>query len=192
MTVNELLAIMKNILKNIRAVVLDGDGVFFTGRVLILPGKGEYLKERSHIDGQGISLLRAAGIHIALVSGEATGFLEAVGKKLNDLPSVREGKWPPIAVFTGPQGKDKVRIVENWLDKFGISWNECAAMGDDVSDYELLKKVGFAAVPQQAEEVVKKIAHYVAPRKGGDGAIRDFCNLILEAKGIDVTTLKLR
>ena len=183
---------MNDRLRNIKAVVFDGDGVFFTGRVLVLPEKGEYLKERSHIDGQGISLLRAAGIHVALVSGEATGFLEAVGKKLNDLPSVRNGKWPPVAVFTGPQGKDKVAAAERWLGELGISWGECAAMGDDVSDYELLKKAGFAAVPRQAEEAVKKIAHYVAPREGGNGAIRDLCNFILEAKGIDVTTLALR
>ena len=183
---------MNDRLRNIKAVVFDGDGVFFSGRVFVHPESGEYLKERSHLDGQGISLLRAAGIHVALVSGEATGFLEAVGKKLNDLPSVRNGKWPPVAVFTGPQGKDKVAAAERWLGELGISWGECVAMGDDVSDYELLKKAGFAAVPAQAEEIVKKIAHYVAPREGGNGAIRDLCNFILEAKGIDVTTLALR
>lgn len=182
----------KDLLKNIKAVVFDGDGVFFSGRVLIHPKDGECLKERSHIDGQGISLLRASGIRVALVSGETTGFLEVVGQKLNTLPSVRDGKWPPVAIFTGPQGKDKVSSVERWLGELGISWTECAAMGDDISDYELLKKVGFAAVPTQAEEVVKKIAHYVAPREGGNGAIRDFCNLILETKGIDVTTLEFR
>lgn len=183
---------MRDILKNIKAVVFDGDGVFFTGRVFILPEKGEYLKERSHVDGQGISLLRSAGIRVALVSGEATGFVEAVGKKLNDLPSVRDGTWPSIGIFTGPQGKDKVAAVGQWLSEIGATWEECAAIGDDVSDYELLKKVGFAAAPKQAEEIVKKIAHWVAPREGGSGAIRDLSNLILEAKGIDVTTLALR
>lgn len=183
---------MENILKNIRAVVFDGDGVFFTGRVLILPERGEYLKERSHIDGQGISLLRSTGIRIALVSGEATGFLEAVGKKLNDLPSVREGLWPPIAIFTGPQGNDKASAVEKWLNEIGVSWEECTAMGDDISDYELLKKVGFAAAPKQAEDAIKKIAHWVAPREGGNGAIRDLCNLILAAKGVEPTSLALR
>lgn len=183
---------MENILKNVRAVVFDGDGVFFTGRVFISSGQGEYLKERSHIDGQGISLLRAAGIRVALVSGEATGFLESVGGKLNDLPSVRNGKWLPVGIFTGPQGKDKVTAVDGWLAESGISWKECAAMGDDISDYELLKKSGFAAVPGQAEDVVKKIAHWVAPREGGNGAIRDLCNLILAAKGVEPTSLALR
>lgn len=183
---------MSDILQNLKAVIFDGDGVFFTGRVFVHPESGEYLKERSHVDGQGISFLRAAGIRIALVSGEATGFLEAVGKKLNDLPSVRDGAWPPVAVFTGPQGKDKVAAVDGWLKEIGVPWEECAAMGDDVSDFALLQKAGFAAVPANAEEVVKKIARWAALRNGGDGAIRDLCNLILEAKRVDVTKLALR
>ncbi|MBI2055486.1 MAG: HAD hydrolase family protein [Candidatus Sungbacteria bacterium] len=183
---------LHNRAEKIKAVALDGDGVFFTGRAFIHPEHGEYLKERSHIDGQGISLLRACGLRVALVSGEATGFLEAAGKKLNALPSVRDGRWPPVAVFTGPQGKDKVVAIGRWLEELGVSWKECAAMGDDVSDFELLKKAGFAAVPRQAEEIVKKIAHYATPREGGNGAIRDLCNLILEAKGIDETTLEFR
>lgn len=178
--------------KNIKAVVLDGDGVFFTGRVLIDPIKGEVLKERSHIDGQGISFLRAAGIIIALVSGEKSGFIEIVGEKLNALPSVKDGKWPPLAIFTGPQGKDKITSVDSWLREANLSWEECAYMGDDFSDYQILQKVGLATAPAQAEELIKKIVHWVAPRKGGDGAIRDLANLILGAKGVDQSLLMLR
>lgn len=178
--------------KKIRAVAFDGDGVFFTGRAFIDPDRGEVLKERSHIDGQGISLLRSAGIIIALVSGEATGFIESVGKKLNGLPSVVSGAWPPVTIFTGPQGKGKVGAVEGWLSKAGISWEECAYMGDDMSDFEIMKKVGLATAPKQAERIIKKLAHFVAPRNGGDGAIRDLANLILEAKKIDVTKSALR
>lgn len=178
--------------KKIKVVALDGDGVFFTGRTFIAPGQGESLKERSHIDGQGISLLRSAGIQIAIVSGEATGFIETVGEKLNELPSIKNGKWAPVAIFTGPQGKDKVAVIEKWLGEHGISWDECAYMGDDISDYEILQKVGLASAPHQAEDLIKNIVHYVAPRRGGDGAIRDLANLILEAKKVDITTLSLR
>lgn len=182
----------KKKLKKIKAVILDGDGVFFSGRVLIDPEKGEVLKERSYIDGQGISFLRVSGIRVAFISGEKTGFLEKAGEKLNSLPSVREGKWIPIAVFTDFQGQQKVDIIQNWLNEIGVEWHECAAMGDDLADYRLLKKVGVAAAPAQAEEVIKRIVHYVTPRKGGNGAIRDFCNLILKAKGIDPITLALK
>jgi 3-deoxy-D-manno-octulosonate 8-phosphate phosphatase (KDO 8-P phosphatase) len=179
-------------LKNIKAVVFDGDGVFFTGRVLISPEKGEALKERSHIDGQGISMLRGIGLRIALISGEKTGFLEIIGEKLNSLPSVKSGKWPKIDIFTGFQGEEKVETIEKWLKEIGVKWEECAAMGDDLADYQLLKKVGIAAAPVQAEAAVKKIAHYITAREGGNGAIRDLCNLILEAKEINPVSLALR
>lgn len=183
---------LKERLEKIKAVVFDGDGVFFTGRVFVSSEKGEALKERSHTDGQGISLLRAVGIKVAIISGEATGFLEKIGEKINSLPSVQKGDWPKIGIFTGHQGGQKVETIQNWLQENGIGWQECAAMGDDLSDFELLEKVGVAAAPAQAEEVIKKIVDFVAPREGGNGAIRDFCNLILEAKGIDLESLSLR
>lgn len=178
--------------KKIKAIVLDGDGVFFTGRVLIHPKDGELLKERSHIDGQGISLCRAAGIIFAIVSGESTGFIEITGEKLNKLPSVREGKWKPILIVAGPQKEGKVGVVEQWLKNENISWEEYAVMGDDLSDYNMLERAGFKAAPAQAENIVKNMADWIAPRKGGDGAIRDLCDLILEAKGIDTRTFSLR
>ena len=173
-------------------MVFDGDGVFFSGRVFISPEKGEALKERSHIDGQGISLLRAIGIRVAIISGEKTGFVEKIGEKLNSLPSVKEGKWPPMGIFTGSQGGQKVETIEGWLKEIEVDWQECAAMGDDLADYQLLKKVGVAVAPSQAEAAVKEIAHYITAREGGNGAIRDLCNLILEAKEINPVSLALR
>ncbi len=183
---------IKEKLKKIKAVVLDGDGVFFSGRVFVSSEKGEALKERSHVDGQGISFLRAVGLKVALISGEATGFMEKIGEKLDSLPSVKEGKWPKMGIFVGHQGSKKVETIDNWLKEIGVSWEECAAMGDDLADFQLLKKVGVAAVPAQAELVVKEIAYYISPREGGNGAIRDLCNLILEAKGVDPASLALR
>jgi len=189
----EIKKIIADKAKKIKAVVLDGDGVFFSGRVFINKEGQEYLKERSHVDGQGISLLRAAGLRIALISGETSGFLEGVGnKKLNNLPSVQSGKWPPIAIFTGLQGKAKVETIDNWLKEINISWKECAAMGDDLSDYELLKKVGLAVAPAQAEEIIKNICHFVARREGGKGAIRDLADTILQSKEIDILSLDLK
>ncbi|MFH1714289.1 MAG: HAD hydrolase family protein [Candidatus Nealsonbacteria bacterium] len=179
-------------LKKIKAVVFDGDGVFFSGTVFVSPEKGEALKERSHVDGQGISFLRAIGIRIAIISGEKTGFVEIIGEKLNNLPSVISEEWPEMGIFTGSQGSGKVETIEGWLKEIGVSWQECCVMGDDLSDYDLLQKAGVASAPSQAEEVIKGISDYVALREGGKGAIRDLCNLILEAKEINMNTLKLR
>lgn len=183
---------LKEKLKNIKAVAFDADGVLFTGRIFVHPETGETLKERSHVDGLGISLLRGIGVQIAFVTGEKTGFLATVCKKLNSLPSAESGKWGKIGCFLGVQKENKVKAISEWLFEKNISWEECAAMGDDLADYDMLKKAGFAAAPAQAEKTIKEIADYVAQREGGNGAIRDFCNLILEAKGIDPIILSLK
>ncbi len=178
--------------KKIKAVSLDCDGVFFDGKAYIHPQDGEVFKVRSLVDGQGISLLRAAGVRIGFFTAEKSGFIEKVCEKLNNLPSVKNGTWPPIGVFSGLMGHEKVEAVEKWLSDAGVSWEECAHMGDDLSDYEVMQKVGLAAAPAQAEAVIKKLVHFVAERHGGDGAIRDLANFILEAKGVDVTALARR
>lgn len=180
--------------KKIKAVVLDSDGVIFTGHV-IEGMEGPLAKMRHHADGQGISLLRAAGILIACVTGESgihASFLERLVEKWNHLPSVRDGKWHPVAIFAGAERKRKVEIVEVWLKDHGLTLDECAAMGDDMTDYDILQAVHFSAAPAQAEDIIKEKVHYVAPRAGGHGAVRDFANLILKAQGIDVVALALR
>jgi len=183
---------LKEKLNKIKAVAFDADGILFSGRVFVHPESGEMLKERSHIDGQGISLLRSLGIKIAFVTGEKSNFLGMVCKKLNSSESVENGEWDKVAVFLDKQGDKKVQAIDDWLSENSIDWQECAAMGDDVADYALLKKSGIAVAPCQAEKIIKNIAHYITERRGGDGAIRDFCDLILEAKGVDPIFLKLK
>lgn len=178
----------KKKIKKIKAVIFDADGVLFSGRVFVHPETGEMFKERSHVDGQGISLLRDAGIRIVFVTGEKTGFLQIICNKMNSLPSVVSGKWPKIDFFMGLQGADKVKAIDEWLQENKINWQECVAMGDDVADYQILKRAGIAVAPVQAEKIIKGMAHYITEREGGNGAIRDLCNLILEVKGINQIT----
>lgn len=167
---------LKEKLKKIKAVIFDADGVLFTGRVFV-GQEGEIMKERSHIDGHGIYLLRQIGIKIAFITAEKSQFLEIVINKLNSRENLEK-----IDIFTDKEGKNKVLAADAWLKSKKLSWRDCAAMGDDLTDFLLLKKVVFSACPAQAEKAIKKIADYVTEREGGNGAIRDFCNLILEAK----------
>lgn len=178
--------------KNIQAVVFDSLGVFFSEVVLHDKTTGEVMRTRSHADGQGISLLRSAGIRIAIITSEKEGFLEPIVTKLNNLPSVKEGRWVPIECFMGDAGKDKVATIDTWLQTSNLTWDVCAYMGDDLGDYAVMQKAGFAAAPAQAEEVIKNISHFVASRRGGDGAIRDFANFVLSEKDVDVTQLELK
>lgn len=183
--------IRKKLARNVRAAIFDGDGVIFTSRVFLGNG-GEALKERSFRDGQGISLLRAAGIQVALITAEKSTFAREFLEKMNSLPSVKEGTWPPMEMVAGVVGEGKVRAAEAWIAKHRLSWDECAYMGDDVGDYAVMERVGFRAAPSDAEASIRNFAHFVAGHPGGQGAVRDFCNFLLEAKGIDPTKLALQ
>lgn len=184
---------LKERAKKIKAVALDLDGVVFTGRVLVTP-EGKRMQERSRVDALGISLLRDAGIRVALITGGSSMFLNMFAKQLNSSASVKEGKWASVAALGGKkvQGKDKVALGEQWLSEIDVGWEECAFMGDDLSDYHIMQKVGLAAAPAQAEDVIKEISHFIAPRKGGDGAVRDLVNFILNAQEVDVTKLSIK
>src|SRR3989344_5175485 len=127
---------LKENFKKIKAVMFDVDGVFFSGQVFIHPTDGEFLKPRSFVDGQGISLLRAIGIRIAFITGEHR-FIDHIVEKLNSLSSVKDGTWPPIYLSTGRVGLGKVEIAEQWLKEIGVAFEECSYMGDDLADYQL-------------------------------------------------------
>ncbi|KKS44587.1 MAG: 3-deoxy-manno-octulosonate-8-phosphatase [Candidatus Azambacteria bacterium GW2011_GWA2_42_9] len=188
---------MKNIYelaKQIKVVVFDFDGVFTDNSVLEgAPYKG---KIRSHYDGQGVSLLRALGIEVAVITNETGIHAEPVVglvEKWNNLPSAKkpleDGGWARVELFLGMGGPRKVEAAEQFLASIDASFEECAAMGDDLVDVPLLRKVAFPVAPAQAEKVVKEIALFVTERPGGAGAVRDFVNFILRARGIDPTTL---
>lgn len=177
----------------IRAVALDSDGVIFSSRILI-GEDGSRFQQRSRVDALGIGLLRSAGIRIAVISGGSSVFLSTLTKQFNEMPSAKTGAWAPVNVLGGKHvlGKDKVTLAEEWLASIGVTWEQCAYMGDDLSDYHIMQRVGLAVAPRQAEEIIKRLSHYVTLREGGDGAVRDLANLILETQGVDVTQLAIK
>jgi len=185
--------------KKIKAVVFDSDGCFFTNHVIEgieIGGEPFKVKIRTYYDGQGVSLLRAIGIRVAFVTNEkdaSARALTGVVEKFNNLPSSSktpgDGGWEQVRLFTGMGGSRKVEAAEIFLKEAGLTFADCAAMGDDLVDVPLLQKVALSAAPAQAEQVIKDMVHFVAKRNGGDGAVRDFANFILEARGIDPLTL---
>jgi 3-deoxy-D-manno-octulosonate 8-phosphate phosphatase KdsC-like HAD superfamily phosphatase len=192
--------------KEIEAVIFDSDGVLFPA----IAWEGWYAesgakmvpKPRSYADGQGVSLLRAIGIHVAFVTNEKGDHAQAIEDtvaKWNSLPSAEktpgDGGWLPVGLYTGMGGPKKVIAAADFLTERQIlkdaqvDWSKVAAMGDDLVDIPLLRKVAFPVAPAQAEEVVLIEAKHVTKRPGGAGAIRDFANFVLMARGIDPTTL---
>jgi 3-deoxy-D-manno-octulosonate 8-phosphate phosphatase (KDO 8-P phosphatase) len=151
-------------LRAVRLLCLDVDGVLTDGH-LYWSG-GDTWSQRFHVrDGYGIKLLQEAGVEIAILSG-------------GDVPSGRaRARSLGIArAFFGVA--DKVAAWRDVAGALGVSADETAFIGDELVDLPLLRQVGFAATVPDAVEEVRAAVHYVTRRPGGDGAVRELCDLI--------------
>ncbi len=181
----------QNFLCSFKGLILDADGVLFTGHEYhtVIGGQSVIMKKRHFHDGQGISFLRALGIKIVFATGEGEP-LQSIVRKMNELLSVKSGKWSEIDIFTGELRKGgKIASLEAWLQKSNLSWCDCAYIGDDRTDFEAIQRAGLKIVPANATRLIKKIADIVLQKNGGEGAIREFTELVLDSRGIDEATL---
>lgn len=192
---------MEEKLKSIKSFVASVSGVLHNNQDIIgvLDGKSFNGLLRSHYDGQGVSLLRAIGIKVIFVGTEPVSPADPILgmiQRWNNLPSsskvAGDGGWPLVELINGVVGTEQVVSVGDCLNKFGLSFIDCAVMGHDLVQVPLLRMASFKVVPAQAEEVVKQMADFITSRHGGNGALRDFANLVIKARGIDPTTLPTR
>jgi 3-deoxy-D-manno-octulosonate 8-phosphate phosphatase (KDO 8-P phosphatase) len=155
--------------QNVRVVFFDVDGVLTDGGLYISEA-GETLKRFSVLDGQGFKLLQRAGIHIAVITGRDSAplrtRLQALGVE--------------HAVFGT---EDKRPAAEAILAKLGLDWSQAAAMGDDWPDLPLLSRCALACVPANAHAENRAIAHHITTARGGHGAARELCDIVLTAQG---------
>lgn len=185
----------KAVLKDFKVLLLDADGVWFDGleyRSVMPDGSVILSKRRDHQDGQGLSFLRACGIRVKFISGEGEP-LQSVIDKINALPSVQSGAWPPVEGSLGKKTKgDKSAAIEEWLTSVGYTWKDCVYIGDDVNDLLAMQRVskegGLAIAPANATRRIKEVANLTLLKRGGQGAIREFAELVLDARGIDEAT----
>lgn len=182
---------LKNKLSKIKALFLDADGVFFTGHEhrTVTDGKVSVTKTRHFIDGQGISFLRELGIKIVFVTGEGEP-LESIVLKINNLPSAENGRWAPVEMFTKQNGKgEKIARIREWLLKNDIDMETVAYMGDDVNDIEPMKIIseegGVTCSPANVMRKTRPYAMIVTKASGGNGAIRELAEMIIDAKEAD-------
>lgn len=153
----------------IRAAIFDVDGVLTDG-TLYISEAGETLKAFHALDGHGLKLLAQGGVTPIVITGRDS---PAVRRRLKDLGIVH-------AVFGA---HDKLVAAEPLLAQLGLSWAEVAVMGDDWPDLPLLVRAGLAVAPANAHAEVKAIAHHVSALRGGQGAARECCDLLLWATG---------
>lgn len=160
--------ILKNKIKNIKLLATDVDGVLTDGG-MYYSNDGKEFKKFNVRDGMGISMLRKSGVKVAIVTLEDTAIVENRAKKLNITD-----------VFLG--SRDKVKSIEILLKRYNLQWENVSFIGDDINDFEVLKKVGLAVTPNDGINENKKIAHLITSKNGGDGCVRELCDLILKTQ----------
>ena len=157
------------IAQDVRVAFFDVDGVLTDGGVYFSE-HGETLKRFSILDGYGLKLLRRAGITPVVITGRDSKplrvRLEALG-----LEHVRYGT------------EDKLPAAEALLAQLGFTWAQAAAIGDDWPDLPVLTRAALAVAPPNAHVEVRMLAHHVTSARGGEGAAREFCDLLLTAGG---------
>ena len=155
--------------KRIKLLLMDCDGVLTDGRLWLM-ADGDEQKTFHARDGQGISLLQRAGLKTGIITGRTSSAVERRAQDLK-MPYVRQ------------QAKDKIKALDEILGEAGVSADECAYIGDDVADIPVMHRVGLAVAVADAVPETKQAAHYVTELKGGHGAVREVCDLILKAQG---------
>ena len=179
-------------LKSFKGLMLDADGVWFDGyetRLVAPDGQVAISKRRYFPDGQGLSFLRGMGILVVFATGEGHP-LGSIVEKINDLPSAKSGLWAPVEYFTGElKSGGKVASLETWLQKHGLKWEDCVYIGDDRTDVEAMQLAGLKVCPHDAQRLILKIADIQLTKNGGAGAVREFAEMVLDARGTDEVTL---
>ena len=154
--------------KKIKLVATDIDGVWTDARMYVTP-EGEWMKAFSTYDGMATAMLKKRGIIVAILTGENSDIVIARAEKLNiDEVYVDE--------------HEKLKRLTYLIKKYEISLDEVAYIGDDVNDLEVLKAVGFSALAGNSPIQDQFTPDYITTRHGGNGAFREFADIILNAQ----------
>lgn len=153
----------------VKAAIFDVDGVLTDGS-LFIGEHGESFKAFSSLDGHGLKLLQQGGIAPLVITGRDS---PAVRRRIADLGLVH-------AIYGA---HDKLAAAELLLQSLTLTWDEIAVMGDDWPDLPLLTRAAFACAPANAHAEVRAIVHHVTAARGGHGAARECCDLLLMAAG---------
>ena len=159
--------LLQSIVKNIKGIISDVDGVLTSGEV-IMDGEGNEYKIFNVRDGNGIKIWQLAGYKFAFLSGRDSKPVDVRGKELG------------IEVIQGTHCKTE--SGEKLLKLWGLKWDEIAYIGDDIVDIPIMRKVGFPVAVGDAVAEVKEIALYTTLAPGGRGAVREVVEYILEVR----------
>lgn len=162
--------------QGVKVAFFDVDGVLTDGGLLYSEA-GEMLKRFNTLDGQGLKLVQQVGITPVVITGRDSQALRA---RLHALGIVHAHFGTEI----------KRPAAEQTLATLGLDWSQSAAMGDDWPDLPVMRRCAFACAPANAHAEVIAVAHHVTPQRGGEGAARSFCDILLVASGRYVDLLE--
>ena len=153
-------------IKEIKLVITDVDGVLTDGG-FYYSEEGIFLKKFNVKDGMGFRLLRQKNFLTGIITTDTSRFIAQRAERLK-----------PDIFITGTW--EKLEELKQKLKENNLKLENVAYIGDDVNDAEIIESVGFSAAPNDAiEEIIEKV-DYVCKRKGGEGAFREFADLIIK------------
>ncbi|MFV0888454.1 KdsC family phosphatase [Metapseudomonas otitidis] len=152
----------------IRLAVFDVDGVLTDGKLYFLADGSEF-KTFNTLDGHGIKMLINSGVRTAIISGRSTPVVERRARNLG-IQHLYQGR------------EDKLVVLDELLGELELDYSQVAYLGDDLPDLPVIRRVGLGMAVASADAFVRQHAHGVTVAKGGEGAAREFCELIMRAQ----------
>jgi len=151
----------------IKAIVMDVDGVLTDGKILLLASL-EMARTMNIKDGYALQLAIKKGYHVCIISGATDE-----GAILN--------RFKTLGITDVHQGiTDKAALLHDKMKAWNVSKEEVLFIGDDIPDLKAMQLVGLACCPADASTEIIEIAHYISPKKGGEGCVRDIIEKVLK------------
>lgn len=158
----------RNKLRAIRLLLLDVDGVMTDGGIYFSE-RGDELKKFDIHDGYGIAKIQKAGVQVGILTGRVSQLVTKRAQELG-ISEVHQNV------------ENKLGVYEDLKQKLNVSDEEIAYVGDDEPDLPVMRKVGFAACPSNAVLAVRREADFICKNRGGEGAVREVVDLILQSR----------
>lgn len=155
---------------SIKLLILDVDGTMTDGKITY-GNSGEEFKSFCVKDGLAIASWIKLGRSVAIITGRKSKIVEKRAKELG-------------VDYLFQKVKNKAEKAEDILQEMGISWNNVATIGDDLNDYSMLKKSELSFTPNNGNNFIKSRVTNLLKSNGGDGAVREMIEFILELEGI--------
>ena len=152
----------------IKVILMDVDGVMTTGKI-VYDSRGVEIKHFNAHDGLAIKLARAAGIKTGIISSRESGTIRT-----------RAGELKMDYLYLGRY--DKLTALRELQEAVQVASKHICFIGDDLPDIPVMKEVGLSVAVKNATEMTKSFAHYISHKPGGEGAVREVVEIILESQ----------